>query len=60
RRFPDGALAQEAALTAIEARLSLGQESRAVEEMDAFLARYPDSERAAEVRRLRAAAAHPR
>ena len=60
RRFPDGALAQEAALTAIEARLSLGQEAQAAREMDAFLARYPDSERAAEVRRLRAAAQHPR
>lgn len=53
RRYPDGALAQEAALTAIEARLALGQRTEADREIDAFLARYPNSERAAEVRRLR-------
>jgi ferric-dicitrate binding protein FerR (iron transport regulator)/outer membrane protein assembly factor BamD (BamD/ComL family) len=55
RRFPNGALAQEAALTAVELRLSLGGPSEpALHEMDAFLARFGQGERAPEVRWLRA------
>jgi len=54
RRFPEGPLAQEAALSAIEARLALDQEEPALREMDAFLTRFGGSERAGEVRFLRA------
>lgn len=54
RRFPEGALALEARLTAVEARLSLGQDEPALREMDSFLARYGQSERALDVRWLRA------
>jgi hypothetical protein len=54
RRFPAGPLLQEAALTAIEARLAIGEEEGALREMDSFLARFGDSERAGEVRSLRA------
>src|SRR5205085_8502254 len=53
-RFPDGALAQEASLSAVEARLALGDEPGALREMDSFLERWAGSERAAEVRWLRA------
>ena len=54
QRFPTGALAQEAALTGIEARVSLGQSTAALESIDDFLQRYATSERALEVRWLRA------
>lgn len=54
RRFPDGSLALEAALTAIEARISLGGGEPAREAMDSFLGRFGESERAPEVRWLRA------
>ncbi len=54
RRFPDGPLALEASLSAVEARLALGDEGAALREMDAFLARWGASERAPEVRWLRA------
>ena len=54
RRFAGGALALESSLTAIEARLQLGQDEPALREIDGFLARYGESERATEVRWLRA------
>jgi hypothetical protein len=54
RRFPDGALAQETALTGIEARVQLAQDQRALDELDIFLRRFPGSEREGEVRWLRA------
>ena len=54
RRFPDGPLAQETSLNAIEARLVLGDEIEALREMDSFLDRWAGSERATEVRWLRA------
>jgi TolA-binding protein len=54
RRFPSGALALESSLSAVEARVSLGQDEPALREMDAFLGRYGQSERAADVRWLRA------
>lgn len=54
RRFPAGALALEAALTAVEVRLALGGGEPALREMDRFLLRFGDSERADEVRWLRA------
>jgi TolA-binding protein len=54
RRFPAGTLALESSLSAVEARVSLGQDEPALREMDAFLGRYGQSERAADVRWLRA------
>jgi TolA-binding protein len=54
RRFPAGALSLESGLSAVEARLLLGQDEPALREMDAFLGRYGQSERAADVRWLRA------
>jgi len=53
-RFPEGPLALETALTSIEARLALHQDDATLREMDSFLSRYPNSERTAEVRWLRA------
>jgi outer membrane protein assembly factor BamD (BamD/ComL family) len=53
-RFPESPLAQEAALSAIDARLALGEDTASLREMDAFLAQFPSSERAGEVRWLRA------
>ncbi|HUJ28574.1 MAG TPA: hypothetical protein VLW85_21275 [Myxococcales bacterium] len=54
RRFPSGPLEQEVALTSIEARLALHQPDGALADMNAFLDRYGQSERAGEVRWLRA------
>lgn len=54
RRFPAGALSLESSLSAVEARLSLGQDEPALREMDSFLGRHGQSERAADVRWLRA------
>jgi hypothetical protein len=54
RRYPAGALALEASLSAIEARLSIGDDAHALPAMDAFLERFAGSERAPEVRWLRA------
>ena len=54
RRFPHGSLAPEAALTALDARLSLGGGEPARRAMDAFLDRFPANERAPDVRWLRA------
>ncbi len=54
QRYPDGGLALEAALTSVEARLSLGQREPALRQMDSFLARFGESERSPDVRWLRA------
>ena len=54
RRFPDGALLQETALTGIEARVQLAQDELALAELDSFLRRFSGSEREGEVRWLRA------
>jgi outer membrane protein assembly factor BamD (BamD/ComL family) len=54
RRYPQGTLAREAALTAVEAHLSLGGGEPALRAMDSFLARFGESERAPDVRWLRA------
>ncbi len=52
-RFPESPLAQEAALSAIDARLALGEDAASLRELDAFLAQFSSSERAGEVRWLR-------
>ena len=54
RRFPHGALSLEAALTAVEARVALGGGEPALRAMDDFLGRFGSSERAPDVRWLRA------
>lgn len=54
RRYPSGPLDQEVALTSIEARLALDQQDGALRDMDAYLGSYGRSERAGEVRWLRA------
>ncbi len=54
RRFPGGSLAQEVALSAIEAQLRLEQFEPALAAMEAFVTRYPDSERLHEVHFLQA------
>ena len=53
-RFPQGALSPEVALSQIEAHLGLARFGEALGEMNAFAARYPDSERLGEIRFLRA------
>jgi hypothetical protein len=54
RRFPDGALRNEAELTTIELLPQVGQYRSALDLSDAFLARHPRHERAAELHLLRA------
>jgi hypothetical protein len=53
-RFPGGLLRAETDLSLLETLASLGEKSRALAEADAFLARYPNSERRAEVAKLAA------
>ncbi|HEX7598398.1 MAG TPA: FecR domain-containing protein [Polyangia bacterium] len=53
-RFPGGLLRAETDLSLLETLASLGEKSRALTEADAFLARYPNSERRAEVAKLAA------
>lgn len=55
RRFPVGAYAPEGRLNLIECRLQTGDLSGAGRELEAFLARYPGSERTAELLRMKAA-----
>lgn len=57
-RFPAGTLGPERALSALEATVALSQWPRAVERADTFLARFASSERADEVRGVKAAALH--
>ena len=52
-RFPDGTLAMERALSALEATVAARQWDAAVQRADRFLTRFPSTERAAEVRRVR-------
>ncbi len=54
RRWPQGSLSHEVALSSIEVQLKLGAGPAALREMDDFLAKFPSSERRAEVRFLRA------
>ncbi len=54
RRFPAGALRDEAELTTIELLPQVGQYRSALELSEAFLARHPRHERAAELHLLRA------
>ncbi len=54
RRYPNGALAQEVALSAIEAQLAKGSTEVALRELDAFVAAFPSSERLDDVRLIRA------
>jgi tetratricopeptide (TPR) repeat protein len=54
RRWPNGSLAHEVGLSAIEVRLKLGDGQAALKEIDDFLIRFPTSERQGEVRKLRA------
>ncbi len=54
RRFPSGPLSQEVALTEVEARLDLRDDAATLRAMNGFLDSYASSERAAEVRWLRA------
>lgn len=51
-RFPAGSLAQERELSALEAEVALRRWRDAAARARLFLANYPDSERALEVRRL--------
>lgn len=54
RRYPNGALAPEVSLSAIEVELKLGAADAALQEMDSFLSAFPTSERRHEVRFVRA------
>jgi hypothetical protein len=54
RRFPNGALRDEAELTTIELLPRLGQYRSALDLSDSFLARHPRHERVAELHLLRA------
>jgi len=54
RRWPNGSLSHEVALSSIEVQLKLGAGPAALREMDDFLAKFPNSERTSEVRFLRA------
>lgn len=56
-RFPSGTLAQERALSALEATVALQRWPEALRRADDFLGRFPGSPRADEVRQVRAAAA---
>lgn len=55
-RFPTGSLSLERALSALEATVALSRWADAVTRADAFLSRFPDSERLDEVRAVRASA----
>lgn len=55
-RFPNGTLAMERALSAIEASVALQQWPQTVARCDRFLSTFPDSHRAEEVRTARSAA----
>ncbi|MBL8923097.1 MAG: hypothetical protein JNJ54_29880 [Myxococcaceae bacterium] len=57
-RFPGGTLGPERALSALEATVALAQWPEAVRRADAFLSRFPWSERADEVRAVKASALH--
>lgn len=52
-RFPDGTLAMERSLSALEAAVAGQQWESAVQRADRFLTRFPSTERSAEVRRVR-------
>jgi hypothetical protein len=52
RRFPNGALVQEARLSRLEALQALGRRDEAARDARAFLRDFPESERAAEVKKL--------
>ncbi|MBS2032410.1 MAG: tetratricopeptide repeat protein [Deltaproteobacteria bacterium] len=52
--YPRGALNQEVAISTIEVQLALQKPGAALESLDGFLAHYPGSERAHEMRLLRA------
>jgi TolA-binding protein len=54
RRFPDSSLGPEVGLSLIEASLQAKQLPEAAREIDAFLARYPSTERRDELRLVRA------
>ncbi len=51
-RFPRGLLRAETDVSIVETMVSLGDEGAALAEADAFVQRYPDSERRTEVRRI--------
>ena len=53
-RFPDGLLRAEADLSILETLAKLGEKAAALAEAEAFLARYPNSERRDEVAKLAA------
>lgn len=55
-RFPSGSLSLERALSALEATVALSRWPDVVTRADAFLSRFPDSERLDEVRAVRASA----
>lgn len=55
-RFPSGSLSLERALSALEATVALSRWADVVTRADAFLSRFPDSERLDEVRAVRASA----
>jgi hypothetical protein len=57
-RFPSGALAMERALSALEASVAQAQWTDVEARCDRFLARFPQSNRRAEVLTVRAAALH--
>ena len=52
--YPGGPLAEEVALTAVEARMALKDDAASLREIDHFLQAFPQSDRADEVRALRA------
>jgi len=54
QKFPAGTLARETRLAALECKLELGRLEEAQRELDGYLARYPDTERRADLRFLRA------
>lgn len=55
-RFPSGSLSLERSLSALEATVALSRWAEVVTRADAFLSRFPDSERLDEVRGVRASA----
>lgn len=55
-RFPSGSLSLERSLSALEATVALSRWADVVTRADAFLSRFPDSERLDEVRAVRASA----
>lgn len=54
QRFPNGDLRHDVDLSAVEAALALGDSQKSLAESNLFLGRYPASERARQVRRIRA------